>query len=294
MIEECAERDLQSMGRQVGLAAGERLNGVSFAAAEFGELASDALREAGGAATYQQFLQLLLHGTLPNQQDPNCIFGMPPVTIYQDPARRFYVDIYLWAGGSGLQDMAIHDHTFSGVFMVLDGICENLEYCWSESRAVGSNLTLGDLRPNSAEKLGPGDVRTIVAGEGFIHRNIHVSAPTLTIVLRTHNVIGSTAHVYHEGGIKVVPVALDPRQQRLIRAVSVGGAIGEFSVLDEVRALIRSGDDSADFALKLFSVLYRACALDGLSEQDRSALRQGYGADYCEAVELSLLPPGRS
>ncbi len=108
--------------------------------------------------------------------------------------------MYLWSS----MDMTIHDHPFTGAFTVLLGECRNDVFRF-ERKMGTDDFQFGALEQLDAERLLPGTGRAITNGRTFIHRNLHLSRPTVTFIIRTPW-DGGTGLLYEEGGLAVNPV----------------------------------------------------------------------------------------
>jgi hypothetical protein len=137
---------------------------------------------------------------LPKQQRAGgARFGQPPLTLYNDPGSRFFIEMYLWSS----MDMTIHDHPFTGAFTVLRGQCRNDVFRFDPEGGT-EDFQIGNLQQVDSEFLSPGIGREITNGRTFIHRNLHLSKPTVTFIIRTPWDDG-TGLLYEEGGLAVNP-----------------------------------------------------------------------------------------
>jgi hypothetical protein len=108
------------------------------------------------------------------------LFGEPPVMLFQAP--RFYIEALFWTSGT----TAIHEHSFSGVFAVLDGSSVHSHWSFEPKRTVNSRMICGQLKRISTEILRPGGMRAIHAGDRLIHQLFHLELPSVTVVVRTY------------------------------------------------------------------------------------------------------------
>jgi hypothetical protein len=119
---------------------------------------------------------------LPPQSPLSDRFGEPPVILYQEG--DLLVQALTWMDGS----TSIHQHGFDGAFLVLQGSSLHVEYSFeAHQRLADGHLLLGDLCMVKVEVLTAGDVRTIVAGNNFIHALFHLERPSVTIVVRNQS-----------------------------------------------------------------------------------------------------------
>ena len=116
---------------------------------------------------------------LPDGCNPFGPLGPPAFTVWSNP--RFYVNVYVYT----TPEVVVHDHDFSGAFMNLSGVTIHCTYQFGGIDAVDETVHVGALRLKDIEAIGEGRVRTIEAGERFIHQVWHVSQPTVVLVVRT-------------------------------------------------------------------------------------------------------------
>ncbi len=85
---------------------------------------------------------------LPRQRAGGRSFGQPPLTLYNEPDGRFFIELYLWSE----TDMTIHDHPFTGAFSVLNGDCNNDTFTFNAT-AGDQSVQIGQLDLLSAETM---------------------------------------------------------------------------------------------------------------------------------------------
>jgi hypothetical protein len=113
-------------------------------------------------------------------QDPRS-FGQPPINVYT--GHKFHIEVLLWLDSTA----AIHQHSFSGAFGVLEGSSLHSRYVFDCHDRVCGEVLLGELRFASSELLRPGDVRAIEPGRGHLHSLFHLDRPSLSVVVRTNS-----------------------------------------------------------------------------------------------------------
>jgi hypothetical protein len=107
-------------------------------------------------------------------------FGEPPITLFQAP--RFYIEALFWFSGT----TAIHEHAFSGAFIVLAGSSVHSHWSFKHERTVSSRMLCGRLERLSTEILRSGDIRPVHSGDRLIHQLFHLDLPSVTVVIRTY------------------------------------------------------------------------------------------------------------
>lgn len=123
---------------------------------------------------------LLLSKEFPIQASPHSNFGDPPLTLYMASDQTFYVDLYIW----NETQTSTHQHAFVGAFTLLQGHSIECEFEFKRTEALGPSF-LGEQTKKALLHLSPGDVRPIHLNNKTIHRVLHLSKPTVSLVLRT-------------------------------------------------------------------------------------------------------------
>ncbi|PHM45229.1 hypothetical protein [Xenorhabdus miraniensis] len=155
--------------------------------------------------------ELLNESEIPKQRiNQGSLFGQPPLTLYVADEKRFFIEVYLWSS----VDMTIHDHPFSGAFTVLDGVCRHDVYLFDRTGGT-ERLQTGRLTLKDTELLSKGDCRMIFNGDRLIHRNLHLSRPTVTFIIRTYRDPGFTGMIFEESGLAVAPDLSAPEMKFL-------------------------------------------------------------------------------
>jgi hypothetical protein len=146
----------------------------------FAKLAAEALHEVDLA----EFSLARIHGwvastdQLPDQLNPSLAFGDPPITLWH--GEDFVVDAYLWNRFAS----GIHDHKFSGAFVVVEGLTADCRFTFELDERLDERILLGRLRAQGVTMLRPGEVTVISPGPSFIHHPGHLELPTLTLCVR--------------------------------------------------------------------------------------------------------------
>jgi hypothetical protein len=139
---------------------------------------------------------------IPRQARLDDGFGQPSLTLFSN--KLFRIDVLFWHTAT----TAIHQHSFSGAFMVLEGASIQCVYQFDCAKQSGSRFLLGRIRLSDVELLQKGMVRKISGGTSLIHSVFHLASPSVTIVVRTHSRKSfGPEYVYYPPG-----VALDPAQ----------------------------------------------------------------------------------
>ena len=149
----------------------------------FGAIAATALEHAQlhTSLTFTSLIDALARRCdYPEQQDTHAVFGEPPVTLLCGDG--FHLDVYFWLEPS----TSIHNHIFSGAFTVLEGQSLHVVYDFDVRASFDEETILigaGEVR--EVELLQRGAVRKITRGSALTHQVVHLSRPTVSLVLRT-------------------------------------------------------------------------------------------------------------
>jgi len=147
---------------------------------DFAEVAAEALATAELAAFETSAVEAWLAATpqLPRQLNPTVPLGDPAITLWH--GEDFVVDTYVWRRFAS----GIHDHKFSGAFVVIRGLTADCRYSFEPSEAIDDRVVLGTLSRHAVVSLTPGTVTPITAGPSFIHHPGHLQLPTQTLCVR--------------------------------------------------------------------------------------------------------------
>ncbi|MEO8549292.1 MAG: hypothetical protein ABI678_04945 [Kofleriaceae bacterium] len=215
-----------------------------FEETAFHELAVDALRtsDLAGQLSLRDVLDYVqTAGTLPTQAD--FPFGKP-ITVFSDP--KFYIDVLTWIDGT----TAIHEHGFSGAFMVLEGSSLHARYRFESSRRYNPHLHLGRTSLRELELLRVGDVRPIQAGAESAHALFHLDRPSVSLVVRTPKSHEFSVQLqYLRSGIAYNPFHEDIQAQRLIRTLEIMRELDDPAFLDRTRRLMEERDAFTAFKI---------------------------------------------
>lgn len=116
---------------------------------------------------------------LPRQDDIEAAFGDPPLTVYT--GRGFRIEVLFWMKGIP----AIHQHSFSGAFHVMQGSSIHSVWDFEAEEQIGVRLQLGRASFKRSEILEMGDSRPILAGNQMFHATYHLDRPSISVVVRT-------------------------------------------------------------------------------------------------------------
>ncbi len=207
--------------------------------AVFPALAAEALRESellahcSGADLIDHALQA---HDLPAQYFNG--FGQPPVRLYN--GHEFYIEALFWFDST----TSIHQHSFSGAFAVLEGSSVHSTYGFDQHERVTSRVQLGDVQFRESEALGRGAVRTIEAGNRFIHALFHLDRPSVSIVVRTgFEPDRNPQFTYFRPGVALDPFyEPEPMMTRLRLLEAVREAHGTDAFVRASRTLLEGAD----------------------------------------------------
>jgi hypothetical protein len=161
-------------------------------------------------------VRAVFEGRLPEQSDLEARFGQPPVTLFR--GARFHVSALHWVDGT----TSIHDHAFSGAFVVLSGSSIETTFRFETARDVDGHLRLGALGVLGSGLRRPGEVRPFASGPGYIHSLFHLQRPTISLVVRTDVPRGAGVQLeYSPAGVAHDPFFREQRRDRTVQMVDM-------------------------------------------------------------------------
>jgi hypothetical protein len=111
----------------------------------------------------------------------NHAFSDIPLMAYRHP--QFCIEILHWLHAT----TSIHEHSFSGAFMVLAGSSLHTRYSIALRHRFDDDLAAVDATASGSERLHKGSVRRIDRGhEGLVHSLYHLESPSVSLVVRTY------------------------------------------------------------------------------------------------------------
>jgi len=138
-------------------------------------------------------------------------FGQPPLAVWG--SEHLYIEVLYWLQAT----TAIHQHTFSGAFAVLEGSSVHTQYRFRPDHEVSDYLHLGRLTWTSSELLTRGSVHAIRSGPRFIHSLFHLDHPSVSVVVRNYHDVGAPPQLgYLPPGIGIEHSDVDPRLERAL------------------------------------------------------------------------------
>jgi len=211
-----------------------------FDSLRFPSIAADALAAGGTRGLDADAIidWVLDAAAIPEQADLDSGFGEPALTLYSHPF--FRIEALFWSTGT----TAVHEHHFSGAFTVLAGSSIQAIYTFDEIERVNDRFRLGRLAFDRATLLKPGDIEPILFGDRLIHAVFHLDCPSVTIVIRTHNVsAGSGPQLkYLRPGIALDPFFRDPLLTKKLQALDLLRATQSSRYPEAMAAACASGD----------------------------------------------------
>ena len=165
-------------------------------------------------------------------------FGQPPLAVWG--SERMYIEVLYWLQAT----TAIHQHSFSGAFAVLEGSSVHTQYRFQPDREVSDYLHLGRLTWTSSELLTRGSVHQIRLGPRFIHALFHLDHPSVSVVVRNYHDAGSPPQLgYLPPGVGVEHSDVEPRLQRALELYRMLVDVGRVRDAEQiVDGIIKHGD----------------------------------------------------
>jgi len=179
-------------------------------------------------------------GTMPEQGSAG--FGQPPLAVWGSD--RMYIEVLYWLQAT----TAIHQHSFSGAFAVLEGSSLHTQYKFRPDTKVAADLHVGRLTWTSSELLTRGAVHQIKSGPSFIHALFHLDHPSVSVVVRNYEDVGAPPQLgYFPPGLGVEPF-VEPRLERALEMYRMLVELGRSREAEQIVAgVVKHGDLMATY-----------------------------------------------
>ena len=165
-------------------------------------------------------------------------FGQPPLAVWG--SERMYIELLYWLDST----TAIHQHSFSGAFAVLEGSSLHTQYRFKPNLKASDDLHIGKLTWVSSEFLPRGSIHQIHSGPQFVHALYHLDHPSVSVVVRNYHDEGSPPQLgYLPPGIGVDHSLVDPRLERALELYRMLVDLGRLAEAEQiVRGIIKHSD----------------------------------------------------
>jgi len=184
--------------------------------------------------------------TMPQQGSPG--FGQPPLAVWG--SETMYIEVLYWLQAT----TAIHQHSFSGAFAVLEGSSLHTQYRFKPDRKVSSDLHIGQLVWTSSELLTRGSVHQIGSGPQFIHALFHLDHPSVSVVVRNYSDADASPQLgYLPPGIGIETL-VEPRVERALELYRMLVDIGRLEDAEQIVRGIASQPDLMSAYLALATI----------------------------------------
>jgi hypothetical protein len=194
---------------------------------------------------------------------------------------RFQIDVLFWHTAT----TAIHQHAFSGAFVVLEGSSLHAKYAFELQRRINSRFLLGEISLGDCELLKSGDIREISRTNSLIHSLFHLDTPSVTIVVKTCiDPEAGPEYVYNLPSVAVDPTRWNPILTKRLQSLTLLFGIGSLE-LERLAASMLSTSD-----LQTCYEILRKLRLLGVADDTYGRLCESAREKHsCAEVDL-LLP----
>jgi hypothetical protein len=151
---------------------------------------------------------------LPAQTFPFGEFSDLPLTISRH--ERFCFDLYFWYR----TDTNIHNHHFSGAFKIVKGSSLQIQYQFDSIKKLDEGFDEGILTKLESRIIETNEIQTIELQEKFIHQVFHNEKPTITLCLRSTNIIGESLSYFIFPKYRILMPNLKSQTEQIIRVLS--------------------------------------------------------------------------
>jgi hypothetical protein len=195
------------------------LKRIHFNPQTFSNLAYQVLKEfpLHKAFNFEEILDYLIQNSknLPHKHYGKREFGDFPQTLIRKD--QFFIDLYPWTHS----DTGIHDHHFSGAFTLLQGKSQHSTYTFEQKKELFPGFEIGKLDRSATQILRDGDVCQIKPQRDFIHQVIHQDIPTITLIIRSHDIENKSLGYYLFPGLRIKNVKLKPEQIHMLELIEL-------------------------------------------------------------------------
>jgi hypothetical protein len=272
-IEDPMSERLKSAFHHLGELIQVSWHAANFERSQFPEIASQALRQLRIQNEYSCFDLLELAasnnpGLSPLQVES--LFGDFQYVPYRNG--RFYIELLFWMNGT----TTVHDHAFSGAFMLLQGRSIATTFSFRERERVNQNLRLGTLKAEHTQVLAPGDVSPIHSGRSLIHSVFHLDVPSITLVVRTAQDDESLPQFDYCGSGIAQSGDITQGEAKTIQALRMMAALDSATFEQHAKEMIRRANRVQRYWL------FRSLFLDikALGEDEFAELAAELGSDF--------------
>ncbi|MDQ3368474.1 MAG: hypothetical protein M3680_23860 [Myxococcota bacterium] len=176
-------------------------------------------------------------------------FGQPPLAVWGSGS--LYIEVLYWLQAT----TAIHQHSFSGAFAVLDGSSLHTQYRFRPTQKVSDHLHIGRLTWTGSELLTRGSVHQIGSGPRFIHSLFHLDHPSVSVVVRNYQDAEAPPQLgYFPPGIGVEDSLVEPRLARALELYRMLVDIGRVRDAEQIVAGIVKQPDLMSVYLALEAI----------------------------------------
>ncbi|CAN5699470.1 hypothetical protein BH11MYX2_BH11MYX2_36470 [soil metagenome] len=215
-------------------------------------------------------------GTMPEQGSAG--FGQPPLAVWG--SERMYIEVLYWLQAT----TAIHQHSFSGAFAVLEGSSLHTQYRFRPDTKVAADLHIGHLAWTSSELLTRGSIHQIKSGPNFIHALFHLDHPSVSVVVRNYEDVGAAPQLgYFPPGVGVEPF-VEPKLERALELYKMLVDIGRVREAEQIVAgIVNHGDLMATYLV--LSAIGPSAPEQAIRSRVHDRARKRYGAVVDKLVE---------
>ncbi|MBA3819034.1 MAG: hypothetical protein H0X17_09095 [Deltaproteobacteria bacterium] len=176
-------------------------------------------------------------------------FGQPPLAVWGSGS--LYIEVLYWLQAT----TAIHQHSFSGAFAVLEGSSLHTQYRFRPEQKVSDHLHIGRLAWTGSELLTRGSVHQIGSGPRFIHSLFHLDHPSVSVVVRNYQDADAPPQLgYFPPGLGVEDSLVEPRLARALELYRMLVDIGRVRDAEQIVAGIVKQPDLMSVYLALEAI----------------------------------------
>jgi hypothetical protein len=238
--------NLLTFAASLGADLARRFTRAQYDVSDFTSIATDALaaRQRDLAFDPDDVIDAAISAALPWQGDVGSMFGEPAITLFSHP--RFRIDALCWRNGT----TAIHQHQFAGAFYVLWGSSLQTTYGFTPTRIISESFHIGTIAHRDSTTLTVGRIEPIHHGDTLIHAVFHLDAPSITLVVRTHNDVPFGPQFrYERPSVAYDPFAKDYQWEKRLQVVDYLCDVKPAGYAATIARIVRDGNVPLTFAV---------------------------------------------
>jgi len=193
---------------------------------------------------YKDILDLYFNKSFNVTQGHNN-FSQYQITLYNNDF--FYIEALFWSSGT----TTIHEHNFTGAFLVLEGSSLQAEYTYEVKNKISESMSFGNLALQDKKILEKKSIQKINLKSNFIHSIFHLENPSVTIVIKSKSK-GIKLHQfnYNPCGLAISPFYNNLNINKFIKLYAITHSINPKLANDYLLEFIKNNEDNFEMYIR--------------------------------------------